>query len=685
MPLTAGKAWGSARWATGRRSIWVSTCAPLRFRPRWAASSRSCPPSPPRRLRVSWAGPSCGWWPRWPNPKATRSGWSWPGRCRWVNSLGWWARIGGRPRPTTPTALRTTASVAASGCSTNLTAWCASPACSNPTTPPCCAPPSLPKASASGATTATTTPATIPPRRVPTTRRHRPAATYRQTTRRPVPPTTPPPAHPRPVIPTTPPPAAQPATRRPPPQAPASAPGRHRHRLWMLVPESRRGPARWTRPWRPVIRWRRGGSTPSSRWPAPPWPPATGPTTPTTSPKSSWWSIMTSCRSTPRWAAANSTTAPPSPATPPGGCAATPASAPWSTATANPSTWAAPTAWSTAPNAAPCAFATDPAAPSLAAPPATSTPTTWSFGTTAAPPILRTCACCVGITTGSCTKAATRPRSSTATPASTDPTAPPSDHPTHHHPTPAAAPPTSAAGTATPATPSHPTPPRPAAAALPGGHPNPPSTPSSPDERRQPSRRRHRSVTGRRAIIGLPMTPLRPTVGAVFRRERLPDVASLAAGAVTALALPPWGWWPLALVGLVGLDRLIADQARRTRFRRGLLVGLGLYVPSLAWMLDMTAPGYAVAAVFYAALLGVAAAVVPAAAPGRWLALPGAIALVELLRWSWPFGGVPLSSLAVGQVAGPLAPVLRIGGALLLVEATVIVGVTLAAALNRRC
>ena len=74
----------------------------------------------------------------------------------------------------------------------------------------------------------------------------------------------------------------------------------------------------------------------------------------------------------------------------------------------------------------------------------------------------------------------------------------------------------------------------------------------------------------------------------------------------------------------------------------------------------------------------------PATAPGRWLALPGAIALTELLRWSWPFGGVPLSSLAVGQVAGPLAPVLRIGGALLLVEVTVIVGVAVAAALSRR-
>jgi len=45
---------------------------------------------------------------------------------------------------------------------------------------------------------------------------------------------------------------------------------------------------------------------------------------------------------------------------------------------------------------------------------------------------------------------------------------------------------------------------------------------------------------------------------------------------------------------------------------------------------------------------------------------------------------VPLSSFAVGQVASPHAPVLRVGGALLLVEITVIVGVTLAAALHRR-
>ncbi|HZM30432.1 MAG TPA: apolipoprotein N-acyltransferase [Acidimicrobiales bacterium] len=168
-----------------------------------------------------------------------------------------------------------------------------------------------------------------------------------------------------------------------------------------------------------------------------------------------------------------------------------------------------------------------------------------------------------------------------------------------------------------------------------------------------------------------------------MRRFAIP-AACLVTGVLLAAALPPWGWWPLAFAGVAALDRLIADQPRASRWRRGTLVGVGLYVPSLAWMTEMTIPGYAIATVAYAALLGVAMMLVPASAPGRWLALPGAIALTELLRWSWPFGGVPLSSLAVGQVDSPLAPVLRVGGALLLVEITVIAGVALAAALRRR-
>jgi apolipoprotein N-acyltransferase len=167
-------------------------------------------------------------------------------------------------------------------------------------------------------------------------------------------------------------------------------------------------------------------------------------------------------------------------------------------------------------------------------------------------------------------------------------------------------------------------------------------------------------------------------------RRVVTALTCLGTGVLIAAALPPWGWWPSAFVGVACLDRLIADRPRGARFRRGAVVGIGLYVPSLAWMTDMTVPGYAIAAVAYAALFGLAVTVVPGTAPGRWLALPGAIALTELLRWSWPFGGVPLSSLAVGQVAGPLAPVLRLGGALLLVEITVVVGIALAALVARR-
>lgn len=161
-------------------------------------------------------------------------------------------------------------------------------------------------------------------------------------------------------------------------------------------------------------------------------------------------------------------------------------------------------------------------------------------------------------------------------------------------------------------------------------------------------------------------------------------LAEVGTGLLFAAAMPPWGWWPLALVGIAALDLLIADQPRAVRFRRGLLVGLAMYLPTMWWMQDLTLPGYAVASLAYAALLGVAVSMVPSAAPGRWFALPGAIVITELLRWSWPFGGVPLSNLAIGQADGPLVPIVRVGGALLLVQLAVMAGLVLATALRRR-
>ena len=63
---------------------------------------------------------------------------------------------------------------------------------------------------------------------------------------------------------------------------------------------------------------------------------------------------------------------------------------------------------------------------------------------------------------------------------------------------------------------------------------------------------------------------------------------------------------------------------------------------------------------------------------------PGSIVLAEILRWSWPFGGVPLASFAISQAVSPIAFVVRVGGAPLLVMLVVIIGVTISAAWNAR-
>jgi apolipoprotein N-acyltransferase len=147
-------------------------------------------------------------------------------------------------------------------------------------------------------------------------------------------------------------------------------------------------------------------------------------------------------------------------------------------------------------------------------------------------------------------------------------------------------------------------------------------------------------------------------------------------------SVPPWGWWPLAFVGIAVLDQLIAGQPWKVRWRRTWLASAFWLYPSLLWMFDLTPPGYVIAAGGYAAYFATAMALCP---PGRarWIALPGAFALAELARWSFPFGGVPLSTLAMSQADAPLAMTARIGGALVLVLLVVAVGVALSAAWER--
>jgi apolipoprotein N-acyltransferase len=176
-------------------------------------------------------------------------------------------------------------------------------------------------------------------------------------------------------------------------------------------------------------------------------------------------------------------------------------------------------------------------------------------------------------------------------------------------------------------------------------------------------------------------------LGTTAPTPAVPDARLAAAFAVggallVGASLPPMGFWPLALPGLALIDHAVAGCAPWSRFCRGWLAGVALLAPTSWWMHDLTLPGWLLASVLLSALLGAVLAASPPTV-GRWLALPGAWLLFEAIKGRWPFGGVPLSTLGVGQVTGPLAGVARVGGSLLLGGVTVAAAVALAAAARR--
>ena len=169
-----------------------------------------------------------------------------------------------------------------------------------------------------------------------------------------------------------------------------------------------------------------------------------------------------------------------------------------------------------------------------------------------------------------------------------------------------------------------------------------------------------------------------PAIGGATRRTGRPLLAALIGGLAIAAAMPPWGWWPLVFVGIALLDRAIADAPTRARMGRAWLAAMAWLAPATFWMVDLSVPGYIGAAAWFSGYFALAAAATPPGR-GRRVVLPGAIALAELARWSWPFGGVPLAHLAMTQVTTPLASVARLGGSLLVVVAVVALGQALAA------
>jgi len=161
--------------------------------------------------------------------------------------------------------------------------------------------------------------------------------------------------------------------------------------------------------------------------------------------------------------------------------------------------------------------------------------------------------------------------------------------------------------------------------------------------------------------------------------ERSRLALALGGGFLVALALPPWGWWPLAFAGIVAFEVALGpDPGRAARWWRGALFGFAWLGMGTGWMWQLTVPGYLVACVIFSAFHGLAALAAPR---GRWRVIgrPAAHALVEAVRFSFPFGGVPLASLGISQAGGPLLAIARVGGVVLITWVVLQLGFALGA------
>lgn len=155
-------------------------------------------------------------------------------------------------------------------------------------------------------------------------------------------------------------------------------------------------------------------------------------------------------------------------------------------------------------------------------------------------------------------------------------------------------------------------------------------------------------------------------------------LAGVACGTAVALSIAPFGWWPLAWLGVAGLAYLLPGRPLGDRAALGLGAGLGQYVIGLWWVHEFSIPG-SVALMLFSALV-TAAAVMAVPTGRRWgivLALPAALVLADWVRDRFPLGGFPLGGVSLGQVASPLLPVARVGGALLLTGSAALAGVAL--------
>ena len=167
-------------------------------------------------------------------------------------------------------------------------------------------------------------------------------------------------------------------------------------------------------------------------------------------------------------------------------------------------------------------------------------------------------------------------------------------------------------------------------------------------------------------------------------KQRYRFAAAIPCGVITAFSLPPWGLWPIAIIGLGIFLKLLDVSSWKNRLATAWFFWVGFYLVGLIWMIDLTLPGWILATPIEALIMALPFLLLPNFGILKRVGFPAALIVGESIRWVIPFGGVPMSNLALGQIDAPWVSVVRVSGPLLLIGILGLAASTFEAILVRR-
>lgn len=147
-------------------------------------------------------------------------------------------------------------------------------------------------------------------------------------------------------------------------------------------------------------------------------------------------------------------------------------------------------------------------------------------------------------------------------------------------------------------------------------------------------------------------------------------------GLLVAAGMPGWRSGYASILGMAMLISALQNSSVKKRGLQGFLFGVFWLAPSTFWMIDLTPPGYVIQVLLFSAMYGLAMMCLPRGEK-FYFAVPLVFVAVAAIRWNWPFGGVPLATIAHTQADTAVGQTARLFGSLGLVGFSAFIAIVL--------